>query len=101
MAKETGGVPTSGLKLYGEGTTEQQRNPFMPLETSYEGGPKGVVSNRGSNFALGDGRGNENSTWGRLEDKQNTGLSGKMKDDLAVNDEGAGSKKSGKPKGVN
>ena len=85
MAKGNGN-PTSGLSLYGKGTETQERNPFMPLETSYTGGKKGIVSNRGSNFSL------EVTTKGNAfdvlyDDKADRTYSGKTNESLEVNEE--------------
>lgn len=92
MAKGNGN-PTSGLSLYGKGTETQERNPFMPLEKSYDGGSKGVVSNRGSNFTLDLHKDSE--VYERLEGKKDRGLSGKTTESLEVNDEpGSGKRNS-------
>ena len=86
--------PTSGLALYGKGTETQERNPFMPLERSYDGGKRQVVSNRGSNFTMDMHRDSE--VYAMLNDKDDTGLSGKTTDSLEVNDEpGSGKSTSG------
>ena len=78
--------PTSGLALYGKGTETQERNPFMPLESSYSGGEKGIVSNRGSNFSLAvHTDGNEFDV---LYDKKgDRTYSGKTSESLEVNEE--------------
>ena len=82
MAKGNGN-PTAGLSLYGKGTETQERNPFMPLESSYKGGPKGIVSNRGSNFTM------EMSKTNIMDEeltKKYAAETGKTTDSLEVND---------------
>lgn len=76
--------PTAGLSLYGKGTETQERNPFMPMEKSYDGGKKGIVSNRGSNFTMTMHRDSE--VYAQLDKKDDTGLSGKTSESLEVNE---------------
>lgn len=93
MAKDQGAK--SGLALYGKGTEAQERNPFMPLEESYAGGVKGVVSNRGSNFSMGVTT-DHNEFDELYTNKKDRTYSGKTTSSLEVNDEpGSGKRTSG------
>ena len=92
MAKDQGSK--SGLALYGKGTETQERNPFMPMESSYKGGAKGVVSNRGSNFAMEMHKTNVMDE--ELSGSKYHAETGRTTDSLEVNDEaGSGKRTSG------